>query len=76
MAEIVDALGMYPSKKCLPDVAEIYKIPQVIYGDQLTVTHIQGAVKLQSSNIIEEKKLNDFTEAISNWHSRLFSYGK
>jgi len=76
MAEIVDALGMYLSKKCLPDVAEMYKIPQVIYWDQLTVTHIQGAVKLQSSNIIEEKKLNDFTEAISNWHSRLFSYGK
>ena len=71
MAEILDALGTYLPKKCLPDVGEIYKIPRVIYGDQLTVARIRGAVTLRSSDIVEEKKLNGFTEAISDWHTRL-----
>ena len=40
MAEILDGLGAYIPEKCLFDVGEIYKIPRVIYGDQLTVARI------------------------------------
>ena len=69
MAEVLDALSIYVPETCLLDVGEIHQIPRVIYGDQLTVACIQGAVTLQSSDIVEEKKLNGFTEAISDWHA-------
>ena len=71
MAEILDGLGAYIPEKCLFDVGEIYKIRRVIYGDQLTVARIRGAVTLRSSDIVETKQLNGFTEVISDWHTRL-----
>ena len=71
MAEILDSLGTYVPKKCLLDIGEIYKIPRVIYGDQLTVARIRGAATLWSSEIDEQKRLDGFTEVISDWHTRL-----
>ena len=71
MAEILDSLGTYVPKKCLLDIGEIYKIPRVIYGDQLTVARIRGAATLRSSEIDEQKRLDGFTEVISDWHTRL-----
>jgi len=71
MAEILDALNTYIPEKGLLDVGEIHKIPRVIYGDQLTVACIRGAVTLKSPDIVEKKKLNGFTEVISDWHTRL-----
>jgi len=71
MAEILDSLGTYVPKKCLLDIGEIYKIPRVIYGDQLTVARIRSAATLRSSEIDEQKRLDGFTEVISDWHTRL-----
>jgi len=71
MAEILDGLGPYIPKKCFAEIGEMYKIPRIIYGDQLTVARIRGAVTLQSSDIVEEKQLDGYTEVISDWHARL-----
>ena len=71
MAEILDGLNPYVPEKCLAEIGEVYKIPRIIYGDQLTIARILGAATLQSSDILEEKQLNGFTPVISDWHTRL-----
>ena len=71
MAEILDALSDYVPRKSLPDGIKIQQIPQIIYGDQLTVARIRGAATLRSSDLNEEKQLKGFVEVISDWHTRL-----
>jgi len=71
MEEILDGLGVYIPVKSLPDTGDIYKIPRIIYGDQLTVARIRGAVTLRCSDVVEDKQLKGFTEVISDWHTRL-----
>ena len=67
MAEILDGLTDYVPLKKFPDGSTL-QIPRIIYGHQLMVARIRGAVTLRSS---EEKQLKEFTEAVSDWHTRL-----
>lgn len=71
MAEILDAINDYVPVKHSPDVVGIQQIPRIVYGDQLTVARIRGAATLRSSDLIEEKQLKGFIEAVSDWHTRL-----
>ena len=51
MAEILDGLTDYVPLKKFPDGSAL-QIPRIIYGDQLTVARIRGAVTLRSSDLI------------------------
>jgi len=70
MAEILDGLIDYIPKKEISN-GNAARIPRIIYGDQLTIVHIRGAVTLRSSDLVEEKHLNGFVEVVSDWHTRL-----
>ena len=70
MAKILDGLSDYIPLKSFPDET-IQRIPRIIYGDQLTVARIRGAVTLRSSDLIEDKQLKGFIEVVSDWHTRL-----
>ena len=71
MADILDGLGAYVPRRYFAEIGKIYKIPQVVYGDQLKEARIGGTVTLRSSDAIEEKQLNGYTEVISDWHTQL-----
>jgi len=71
MAEILDALNVYVPVKVFPGSAEIQEVPRIIYGDQLTVARIRGAVTLRSSDLRKEQQLKGFVEVVSDWHARL-----
>ena len=72
MAQILDSLNKYVPVHCNNSTVEArILVPQVVFGDQLTVARIRGAAVLRSYHSTVEEKLEGFVGTISDWHARL-----
>ena len=71
MTDILDSLNNYVPAQSSSGINEIL-IPQIVFGDQMTVARIRGAAILRSSDLVIPKQLNQFVGAVSDWHARLY----